>query len=202
MSWPTDSARTKNWGTEILTDGDLEGQFDLLHAWINAALNGTSGHDHSAGTNEGPKIDLTTSVTEALPVANGGTGQSSITAFLNLIYPVGSIYFNAAVATNPASLLGFGTWVAYAAGQVMVGLDAGQTEFDTLGETGGEKTHTLDTTEIPAHTHSVTILSGGSGLGNGGNSNCSTSTTGSTGGGAAHNNLQPYIVVYMWRRTV
>ena len=65
-------------------------------------------------------------------------------------YPVGSIYINASVATNPATLLGFGTWAAFGAGRVMVGLDAGQTEFDTAEETGGAKTHTLTTGELPA----------------------------------------------------
>lgn len=61
-----------------------------------------------------------------------------------------------------------------------------------VGDTGGAATVTLDITMIPSHSHSVTILTGGSGLGNGGNSNCSTGATGSTGGGAAHENRPPY----------
>ena len=128
------------------------------------------------------------------------------------VYPVGSIYINAAVATNPGTLLGFGTWVAFGAGRVMVGIDASQTEFDTLEETGGAKTHTLSISEIPAHTHFQG--SKDSTAGNGGANNeefiedHSNTTHGpnvessSTGGGGAHNNLQPYIVVYMWKRTV
>ena len=64
---------------------------------------------------------------------------------LSDVYPVGSIYINAAVATKPGTLLGFGTWAAFGAGRVMVGIDAAQTEFDTLEETGGAKTHTLTT---------------------------------------------------------
>jgi hypothetical protein len=59
------------------------------------------------------------------------------------IYPVGSIYINAAVTTNPATLLGFGTWVAFGTGKMMVGYDASDTDFDALQETGGAKTHTL-----------------------------------------------------------
>ncbi len=124
------------------------------------------------------------------------------------VYPVGSIYINAAVATNPGTLLGFGTWVAFGAGRVMVGIDASQTEFDTLEETGGAKTHTLTVSEIPAHSHNQPAgilpppnsndvdVTGGNArtLGN----NVSTDNT---GGGQAHNNLQPYIVVYMWKRT-
>ena len=127
------------------------------------------------------------------------------------VYPVGSIYINAAVATNPGTLLGFGTWAAFGAGRVMVGIDASQTEFDTLEETGGAKTHTLSISEIPAHTHFQG--SKDSTAGNGGANNeefiedHSNTTHGpnvessSTGGGGSHNNLQPYIVVYMWKRT-
>ena len=123
------------------------------------------------------------------------------------VYPVGSIYINAAVATNPGTLLGFGTWVAFGAGRVMVGIDASQTEFDTLEETGGAKTHTLSISEIPSHTHTSALRGNGededvSFPSAGDSTNPSlTMTTDSTGGGSAHNNLQPYIVVYMWKRT-
>lgn len=83
-------------------------------------------------------------------------------------------------------------------GRVPVGLDATQTEFDTLGETGGAKTHTLTVAEMPAHGHQYVKLgtSGGQyGAIDTGNSGSSgTPTTSSTGGGGAHNNLQPYLV--------
>lgn len=82
-------------------------------------------------------------------------------------------------------------------GRVPVQRDSGQTEFDVLAETGGAKTHTLTTTEIPSHTHDITAATPGSGaagsqatLGNSG-----TINTDATGGGGAHNNLQPYIVM-------
>ena len=132
---------------------------------------------------------------------------------LQAVYPVGSIYINAAVATNPGTLLGFGTWVAFGAGRVMVGIDASQTEFDTLEETGGAKTHTLTTSELPSHTHANSSNNSGSNnnlhhsndsfvaVGDG-SSNTATLTSSATGSGSAHNNLQPYIVVYMWKRTV
>lgn len=119
------------------------------------------------------------------------------------IYPVGSIYMNATSSTNPATLIGFGTWVAFGAGRVPVGIDSSDTDFDTAEETGGAKTHTLTVDEIPAHTHSVpnsgsqnNSFDSGTTVGND-----VTGTSGSTGGGSAHNNLQPYIVVYMWKRT-
>jgi microcystin-dependent protein len=117
--------------------------------------------------------------------------------------------FISVVATNPATLLGYGTWVAFAAGRVLVGLDAGQTEFDTVRETGGAKTHTLTTAEMPAHVHDEFQNSATTGgLAGWGARDTSTNTavitdydTGSAGGGGAHNNLQPYIVVHIWERT-
>lgn len=86
-------------------------------------------------------------------------------------------------------------------GKVAVGKDDNDTDFDTLGETGGEKTHTLSVNEMPSHSH--TPISGnfcttGSGIANNlvnsGSSYAQTSATANTGGGQAHNNLQPYIV--------
>jgi len=56
MSFPSDSARTKNWGTETLTDSDLEGQFDLIINWAMAALNATTGHAHDGTSNQGPLL--------------------------------------------------------------------------------------------------------------------------------------------------
>ena len=128
-------------------------------------------------------------------------------ATLQAVYPVGSIYISAAVATNPATLLGFGTWAAFGAGRVMVGIDSTDTDFDNSEETGGAKTVTLTTSQIPSHTHTATLMGNGEDEQQdlpaaGDNTNPSrTMTTSATGGGAAHNNVQPYIVVYMWKRT-
>ena len=63
-------------------------------------------------------------------------------------WPVGAVYIST-VATNPSSLLGFGSWELYAKGRVLVGIDTSQPEFDTLGETGGENLHTLTCPEVP-----------------------------------------------------
>ena len=130
------------------------------------------------------------------------------TSALAAAYPVGSIYMNASDSTNPATLLGFGTWVAFGAGRVPVGIDSGDTDFDTAEETGGAKTHTLTTSQIPAHTHTYSESSYGpnaSGVGAGYYPPTAVgrqgANSGSTGGGQAHNNLQPYIVVHMWKRT-
>ena len=147
-----------------------------------------------------------------------------VQAALGALYPVGSIYTNAAVSTNPATLLGFGTWSAFGAGRFMVGLDAGNAAFDTAQETGGSAdaivvSHTHSATSSvsdPGHNHTIGFQnntidqnSGSSALSKQGTSNTSTASTGisvstsiSTEGSSATNaNLPPYIVVYMWRRT-
>lgn len=140
-------------------------------------------------------------VTTGGKLNSGILGGTLATAIMEQIYPIG-IVLTFGVSTNPATLLGIGTWTAIA-GKVIVGIDAGQTEFDTLDEIGGSKTHTLAISEIPAHTHTYDAMSGGSATGNGGNSNmlANGSTSGSAGGGGSHNNLQPYQVKYVWQRT-
>ena len=141
------------------------------------------------------------------------------------LYPVGSVYINASVATNPATLLGFGTWASFGAGRVMVGLDSGNALFDTVEETGGSAdsivpshTHTATVTD-PTHTHALSTAGSISTYGgsehledyNGSertNSaeilNASTGITvanSTEGVSATDTNYQPYITVYMWKRT-
>ncbi len=177
--------------------------------------------------------------TPAAPTASSGTNTTqlattafvtaAVTASLAAVYPVGSIYINAGVSTNPATLLGFGTWTAFGAGRVMVGLNASDALFDTLEETGGSKdaivvshTHTATSTVTdPQHQHAASsgnfLTETGSGSyaygGTGANisvvtntANASTgvtvATTNSTEGSSGTNaNLQPYITVAMWKRT-
>lgn len=88
-------------------------------------------------------------------------------------------------------------------GKVPVGLNGNDTAFDTLGETGGEKTHTLTVQEMPEHSHSLNT--GATAMVNGGNNDMAQTSgsrtydylrVGNTGGGQAHNNLQPYITLY------
>ena len=143
-------------------------------------------------------------------LSTGSTVDANVTVteVLKKVYPIGCIYFSTN-CTNPATSLGFGTWTAFGAGRVPVGFDAAQTEFDVDEETGGAKTHTLITSEMPAHTHSKATNYGDSGTFSDStvwtrvaNSTATTLDTGSTGGGGAHNNLQPYITVRMWKRTV
>lgn len=119
-------------------------------------------------------------------------------------YPVGAVYISV-VATSPATLFG-GTWAVFGAGRALVSLDSTDTDFDTAEEERGAKTHTLSVDEIPSHTHTVSGIENPRGTGSDGSENGDSSftnslTTSATGGGQAHNNIQPSIVVYMWKRT-
>lgn len=179
-------------------------------------------------------VTLSVTGTPTAPTASPGTSDTQIatTAFvqvaLQALYPVGSVYINAAVTTNPATLLGFGTWVEIGAGRVLVGQDTGDASFNTLGETGGSKnaiavshTHTASATvNDPGHVHQQrrddNYGAQGTSFGNP-DANWGTveygptspSTTGisvgvtvnSAGSSGVNANLQPYIVVKMWQRT-
>ena len=102
-----------------------------------------------------------------------------------------------------------GTWQAFGAGRVLVGAGSNGGRNFTSGSTGGEYEHTLTINEMPSHTHTVTDWyfkrNAGEQLGNThgdellGNTN-TTNTTSASGSGQAHNNMQPYVAVYMWRR--
>jgi len=158
------------------------------------------------------KLDGVTATTAELNLLAGQTALSSVAD----AYPIGSIYINASNSANPASLLGFGTWSSFGAGRVLVSLDSTQSEFNSIGETGGAKTaaHTLTTAEIPAHSHDWALAEydGPNDYGtNGSANNIAETTTGrnrnfnseTVGGGGSHSHstLQPYITVYMWKRT-
>lgn len=80
------------------------------------------------------------------------TKKIKISDTLKAIYPVGSIYINGAINTNPAVLFGFGTWVACGAGRVLVGVGTSDKAF-TFNETSGASTHTLTSAQMPSHTH-------------------------------------------------
>jgi hypothetical protein len=186
---------------------------------------------------------LPTGTTAVTQTAGNSTTLLATTAFVQaavaLLYPVGSIYTNATVSTNPGTLLGFGTWTAFGAGRVMVGFDSGNALFDTAEETGGSADATL-----PSHTHTGTTDAGGSSSGSvtggvGGDfgpfssatgvlalsdsvgnrpqgaagtgsqrtatltipTHTHTITTASAGTSGTNANYQPYITVYMWKRT-
>jgi len=212
---------------------------------ILPVANGGTGVATSTGTgNTVLSASPTFTGTPTLPTGTIATTQTfgnsstllATTAFvqaaLQALHPVGSIYINATNATNPGTLLGFGTWTAFGAGRVPVGFDAGNVLFDTAEETGGAADATL-----PSHTHTATSTvtdpshahgpaagqfvytnaggidsAGGGGFISGGirSSTTASASTGitvattnaSAGTSGTNANYQPYITVYMWKRTV
>ena len=146
--------------------------------------------------------------------------ENKINSNFDKVYPVGSIYISTS-STNPSTIYG-GTWERYGQGKTLVGLNEGEPEFNTINKTGGEKTHTLTINEMPSHNHNLgghTFL-WGENVGNVNikNANAETGATSQNrlytyqnqygwvntlvnGGSQPHNNLQPYITVYMWKRT-
>lgn len=200
VAWSGKDSLADSDAAKVISGADFNTEFSAVRTAVNtkADVNGSASESFSATT-----ANAGTNTTQVATTAFVGTALTAATINA-LVYPVGSIYFNAAVSTNPATLLGFGTWAAYASGRVMVG-KAGSGTFDTLGEEQGAETHTLSIAEIPAHTHGYQKHTGNSALSihdiaHTVNSYANTQTT-STGGGAAHNNIQPSITVYMWRRT-
>ena len=146
--------------------------------------------------------------------------ENKINSNFDKVYPVGSIYISTS-STNPSTIYG-GTWERYGQGKTLVGLNESETEFSTINKTGGEKTHTLTIDEMPSHNHNLgghTFLWGENvGTVNIKNANAEAGATSLNrlytyqnqygwantlvnGGSQPHNNLQPYITVYMWKRT-
>lgn len=130
--------------------------------------------------------------------------NASSTITLLDVYPVGAIYIST-VSTSPAELFG-GTWERITGHFLLAATDGGSSgASQAAGQTGGEATHTLKEAEMPSHNHTIpyttynTATSGTSrrfAAYSG-----STVSTGSTGSGNAHNNMPPYLSVYVWKRT-
>jgi hypothetical protein len=201
-----------------------------------------------------------TSGTNNTTVATTAFVSTAVNAAIQALHPVGSIYINATNSDNPATLLGFGTWVAFGAGRVPVGFDAGNALFNAAEKTGGSYdsinvTHTHTTTvgnQSAGHTHTFSGTTGtdgshnhdssqgvefaywgrsGNGSGAAGPSglrydglaltgtvaahshtysgttsgvsadHTHTVTVASAGSSGTNANVQPYITVYMWKRT-
>jgi hypothetical protein len=144
------------------------------------------------------KVTFPGTLVGSLPADWYRATPAALDSLRDYIYPVGSVYISYS-HVSPADLFG-GTWE-----RIENAFLWGTTSGGTIGQTGGERTHTLTVNEMPAHSHgsvysgNVTgtkthawLASGGSSMAYG---------TVSTGGGAAHNNMPPYVQVSIWRRT-
>lgn len=156
-------------------------------------------------------------VTDAEYVGGTDLNAATLNYAFKLMHPVGSIYMTT-VATNPSEIFGFGTWELWGAGRVPVGVDTTQTEFNEVEKTGGEKKHTLTPPEMPSHKPTLVMSytntqththAGGTyakSFAEGANPSDGTYEANderikTIGDDQPHNNLQPYITCYMFKRT-
>lgn len=127
--------------------------------------------------------------------------NSYLSSLMDTLYPIGSHYITTSIE-NPAVLFNYGVWEKVAAGNTLLGAN----DTYPLGSTGGEATHTLTVAEMPSHYHGTTRTTHSRNGSNDGTkdygrpSTSSGVSTGATGGGQAHNNMQPYIKVIVWKR--
>ena len=172
VNWSGKDALSDSDAAKVISGSDFNTEFTTVRTAVNskADTNGDSGEDFAInnGTVAGT---LTVTGVPTIPTASAGTNttQAASTAFVTTAvntlnaaaYPVGAIFTTTVNYANSAAVvaaIGGTTWAAFGGGRVLVGLDSGDTDFDTAEETGGSKTpstgsHTLTTSEIPSHTH-------------------------------------------------
>ena len=186
-------------------------QNKVINTALGKKLSLSGGTMTGALTTKGIKLTSGTDYGSTLP-SSPATNQLFFQTvgsnfILDNVYPVGSIYMNVN-STNPGTLFG-GTWEQIQ-GRFLLGMSSSY----PAGSQGGEATHKLTVPEMPSHSHvalygtsgDVDDFLGGStedyGVRPGsGNATSRAYNTSSTGGGQAHNNMPPYLSVYIWKRT-
>lgn len=210
---------------KVVKGSEIDDEFDNIQTAVNSKADA-----NSAALTGTPTAPTASSGTNTTQIATTAFVQAALAA----VYPIGSIYVNATSSTNPGTTFGFGTWVAFGAGRVMVGFDSSNALFDSAEETGGSAdattvshTHTFSGTTgsmsaNASHSHVQQLYYQGGGGGGGADVNVSggtsfaswstlstntdhthsySGTTASTGSSGTNANYQPYITVYMWKRT-
>ena len=217
VTWSGKDALSDSDAGKVISGDDFNSEFTTIRTAVNSKADIAS--ETLTGTPLAPTAAGGTNTTQIATTAFVTTAVAALTA---AAYPVGAIFTTTTAYADSAAVvaaIGGTTWAAFGGGKVLVGLDSGDTDFDAASETGGSKTasgttgsHSLSTAEMPAHTHTYTLAAGTSGAGFQSSVDNqivtqSGSSTGSTGGGGGHTHtlansiVQPYIVVYFWKRT-
>ena len=175
-----------------------------------------------------PTAPTPTTTDNSTKLATTAYVKNNVVEIIKKVYPVGSIYMST-VSTNPATLFGFGTWEAMPAGRVLLaqGKSSWGTTYNA-GSTGGEATHQLTVGELPSHTHTASTnvtgehthnyttyqylnwhgskeassdwMNTSTGITSKAGNHSHTVAVNNTGTDTPHNNMQPYLSVYMWKR--
>lgn len=139
---------------------------------------------------------------------NLATKQNLEDAIDGVRYQVGDVHITED-PRYPGDKLGYGVWVGIGHGRCLVGINPHDQDFQAIAQVGGEKQHRLTISEMPSHGHRAdSYFYAGSDIAdrisadnNSGTRNPDAITIHNTGGDQPHNNLQPYYVVYIWKRT-
>jgi hypothetical protein len=213
VNWSGKNALSDSDPAKVISGGDFHNEFTAIQTAVNtkADLNGSASESFSATT--------AAAGTDTTQVASTAFVKTAVGAVdLSTVYPVGAIFMTATTYADSAavvSAIGGTTWVAFGAGKMPIGVDSTDTDFDTVEETGGTKTHTLTEAEMPAHKHhsgygvnDTPRYGSATGLASARIDNSAHdyfSTEGpygeTVGSGTAHSIMNPYIAVYMWKRT-
>ena len=209
VSWSGKDALADSDANKVISGADFNTEFTTVQTAVNSKANTAS--PTLTGTPAAPTAAVATNTTQ---LATTAFVRAEIT---NRAYPVGAIFTTVTAYADSAAVVavvGGTTWAAFGAGKVLVGVDTGDSDFNTIEETGGAKTSTTGShaptiAEMPAHTHTYgnsTVSENMSIDDIGGLRGSTTTATSSTGGGGGHTHgstptVQPYITVYFWKRT-
>jgi len=226
INWSGKDALPDSDPNKVISGNLFDTEFTAVQTAVNskAELAGSSTQAFNATTAASTTNTTQVATTEFVTSAVGNITAGFIN---NLVYPVGAIFTTVNAYANAAAVattMGVGTWEVFGSGKVLVGFDGTDGDFDEIESStgssgsGGEKTVALSEAQMPVHDHtsnlrvesnSVVVDSSKQYQVTSGyeldqiNSYSTISTyTGDAGSGDAHNNLQPYITVYFWERTV
>ena len=229
VTWSGKDALSDSDSAKVISGDDFDTEFTTVRTAVNSKADLVNATQDITLRNAtiGGTCDITGVATAPTQSAGNNTTRIATTAFVTTAagalnaaaYPVGAIFTTTVAYADSAAVvaaIGGTTWAAFGSGKVLVGVDTGDSDFNTVEETGGSKTpttgsHVLSTSEIPAHTHTIGDADGIVGASrefvteSGNESPHGSYVTGSTGGGGGHthtgNAVQPYITVYFWKRT-
>ena len=218
VDWDGKDALADSSAAKVISGDDFQTEFETVQTAVNSKADIAS--PTLTGIPAAPTAAADTNTTQIATTAFVTTAANALNA---AAYPVGAIFTTTYAYANSAEVvaaIGGTTWAAFGSGKVLVGVDTGDSDFNTIEETGGSKTVSSGTTgstaaDLAAHTHTIQRVdpttgdsTAGVGSYTSSDADAGTFTTGETGSGGghthttpAHSLVQPYITVYFWKRT-